>query len=153
MSAAVRYSAGRASTALSPRPSSRPALVFRRRRATCPPAAPCLEWWPCLDAPASRGVAQPGSASHWGCGGRWFESSRPDHSTESQLTSMPNPPILISLVQAAPAGQPRGTTALLVGILPWLLIFAIFYMLMIRPQQRRVKEHQNAIAAVKKGDE
>src|SRR5690242_4270896 len=26
-----------------------------------------------------RGVAQPGSASHWGCGGRWFESSRPDH--------------------------------------------------------------------------
>ena len=25
-----------------------------------------------------RGVAQPGSASHWGCGGRRFESSRPD---------------------------------------------------------------------------
>ena len=29
----------------------------------------------------------------------------------------------------------------------------IFYVLMIRPQQRRVKEHQAAIAAVKKGDE
>jgi preprotein translocase subunit YajC len=66
---------------------------------------------------------------------------------------MSSPPILMSLVQAAPAGQPSGTTGLLVGILPWLLIFAIFYMLMIRPQQRRVKEHQNAIAAVKKGDE
>ena len=39
------------------------------------------------------------------------------------------------------------------GILPWLLIFVIFYVLMIRPQQRRVKEHQAAIAAVKKGDE
>ena len=25
-----------------------------------------------------RGVAQPGSASHWGCGGRRFESCRPD---------------------------------------------------------------------------
>ena len=25
-----------------------------------------------------RGVAQPGSAPHWGCGGRWFKSSRPD---------------------------------------------------------------------------
>ncbi len=25
-----------------------------------------------------RDVAQPGSASHWGCGGRRFESSRPD---------------------------------------------------------------------------
>ena len=41
----------------------------------------------------------------------------------------------------------------LIGIVPWLLIFVIFYMLMIRPQQRRVKEHQAAIAAVKKGDE
>ena len=26
-----------------------------------------------------RGVAQPGSAPHWGCGGRRFESGRPDH--------------------------------------------------------------------------
>jgi len=39
------------------------------------------------------------------------------------------------------------------GILPWLFIFVIFYVLMIRPQQRRVKQHQAAIAAVKKGDE
>ncbi len=28
--------------------------------------------------PSGRDVAQPGSASHWGCGGRRFESSRPD---------------------------------------------------------------------------
>ena len=27
----------------------------------------------------SRGVAQPGSAPQWGCGGRVFESLRPDH--------------------------------------------------------------------------
>ena len=39
-----------------------------------------------------------------------------------------------------------------VGILPWLLIFVIFYFLMIRPQQRRMKAHQAQIAAVKKGD-
>ena len=39
------------------------------------------------------------------------------------------------------------------GILPWLLIFVIFYLLMIRPQQQRMKEHQAAIAAVKKGDD
>ena len=39
------------------------------------------------------------------------------------------------------------------GIVPWLLIFVIFYVLMIRPQQRGVKEHQAAIAAIKKGDE
>ena len=58
----------------------------------------------------------------------------------------------MSMTQAAPAGQ-SGTAQLLMGILPWLLIFVIFYILMIRPQQRRVKEHQAAIAAVKKGDE
>ena len=57
------------------------------------------------------------------------------------------------LMQTAPAGQPSGTAGVLVGILPWLLIFVIFYVLMIRPQQRRVKEHQAAIASVKKGDE
>ena len=61
--------------------------------------------------------------------------------------------MLMTMVQAAPAGQPGGATSLLLGIAPWLLIFVIFYVLMIRPQQRRVKEHQDAIAAVKKGDE
>ena len=66
---------------------------------------------------------------------------------------MSSPPILMSMVQVAPAGQSNGTVQLLMGILPWLLIFVIFYILMIRPQQRRVKAHQNAIAAVKKGDE
>src|SRR5215471_2893991 len=60
---------------------------------------------------------------------------------------------MLMMMQAAPAGQAGGTTGILVGILPWLLIFAIFYILMIRPQQRRVKEHQDAIAAVKKGDD
>jgi preprotein translocase subunit YajC len=66
---------------------------------------------------------------------------------------MSEQPILMSMIQAAPAGQPSGAAGLLVGILPWLLIFAIFYILMIRPQQRRAKEHQTSIAAVKKGDE
>jgi preprotein translocase subunit YajC len=59
----------------------------------------------------------------------------------------------MSMVQAAPAGQSGGTSGLLIGILPWLAIFVIFYLLMIRPQQQRVKQHQAEIAAVKKGDE
>ena len=54
------------------------------------------------------------------------------------------------LMAAAPASD---TSAIFIGILPWLLIFVIFYLLMIRPQQKRMKEHQAAIAAVKKGDE
>ena len=65
---------------------------------------------------------------------------------------MSNTSILMAM-QAAPAGQASGTTQLLMGIAPWLLIFVVFYLLMIRPQQRRVKDHQAAINAVKKGDE
>ena len=60
---------------------------------------------------------------------------------------------MLMMMQAAPAGQASGTTGLLVGVLPWVLIFGIFYLLMIRPQQQRAKQHQAAINAVKKGDE
>ena len=42
---------------------------------------------------------------------------------------------------------------MLIGILPWLLIFVIFYVLLIRPQQRRAKELQNSISALKKNDQ
>ncbi len=59
---------------------------------------------------------------------------------------------MLMMMQAAPPGQ-SGTAGILIGILPWLAIFVIFYLLMIRPQQRRVKQHQASIAAVKKGDE
>ena len=46
-----------------------------------------------------------------------------------------------------------GGADFLIGMAPWILIFVIFYFLMIRPQQKRVKEHQANIASVKKGDE
>ena len=53
-----------------------------------------------------------------------------------------------------PRPRPRGGRAASSSrSLPLLLIFVIFYFLMIRPQQKRMKEHQATIAAVKKGDE
>lgn len=52
----------------------------------------------------------------------------------------------------ASAAAPSGSAAFFVQILPLLFIFIIFYFLMIRPQQRRMKQHQATIAAVKKGD-
>lgn len=64
---------------------------------------------------------------------------------------MINSPLV--LAAAAAPGAPAGAGSFLIGILPWLLIFVIFYFLMIRPQQQRVKQHQAMIAAVKKGDE
>jgi preprotein translocase subunit YajC len=65
---------------------------------------------------------------------------------------MSNLPMLM-MMQAAPAGDSGGAIAAFIQFFPFIAIFAIFYMLMIRPQQRRVKEHQSNIAAVKKGDE
>ena len=52
----------------------------------------------------------------------------------------------------AAAAQPSGTTAFLFNTFPLVLVFVIFYFLMIRPQTRRMKEHQAQIAAVRKGD-
>ena len=67
---------------------------------------------------------------------------------------MSSPPNLMSMVQAAPSGASASSGAqMLFSIAPWLAIFVIFYFLMIRPQQRQVKQHRERVAAVKKGDE
>jgi preprotein translocase subunit YajC len=60
---------------------------------------------------------------------------------------------LLLTTAAAAGANPNGASAILIGIAPWLLIFVIFYVLLIRPQQKRAKEHQAALAAIKKGDE
>ena len=36
---------------------------------------------------------------------------------------------------------------------PLILIFAIMYFLLIRPQQKKVKEHQAMVGAVRRGDQ
>jgi preprotein translocase subunit YajC len=42
--------------------------------------------------------------------------------------------------------------AVIMQFLPIVAIFILFYFLLIRPQQKRAKEHAAAIAAVKRGD-
>ena len=49
-------------------------------------------------------------------------------------------------------GEPSGAAAMINMVAPLLLIFVIFYFLMIRPQARRMKQHQAMLAAVKKND-
>ena len=39
------------------------------------------------------------------------------------------------------------------SIMPLVLMFVIFYFLLIRPQQKRAKEHSAMVAALAKGDE
>ncbi len=41
----------------------------------------------------------------------------------------------------------------LMQIVPFVLIFVIMYFLMIRPQQKRQKEHQEMIKNVRRGDQ
>lgn len=41
----------------------------------------------------------------------------------------------------------------LLGLLPLVIIFVLFYFLLIRPQQKRAKQHKQMTASVKKGDE
>ena len=36
---------------------------------------------------------------------------------------------------------------------PLILIFVIFYFFLIRPQQKKVKEHKSMVATLKRGDE
>ncbi len=48
------------------------------------------------------------------------------------------------------AGEQQGLLQLL---MPWILIFGVIYFIMIRPQQKRTKAHQEMVQALKKGDE
>jgi len=56
----------------------------------------------------------------------------------------------ISNAYAQAAGGSGGS---LLGFLPLVLMLVVFYFLMIRPQQKRMKEHTAMVGALKKGDE
>ncbi len=45
-----------------------------------------------------------------------------------------------------------GGSDLMVSILPFVLIFVIMYFLILRPQQKRAKEHREMVAAIRRGD-
>jgi preprotein translocase subunit YajC len=49
-------------------------------------------------------------------------------------------------------GGPSGNGNMLVQFLPLILIVVIMYFLILRPQQRKVKAHQEMIKALRRGD-
>ena len=51
----------------------------------------------------------------------------------------------------AQAGAEQGGS--LFSLLPLVVIFILFYFLLIRPQQKRAKQHKEMVAAIKKGEE
>ncbi len=48
--------------------------------------------------------------------------------------------------------QPQAQGSLLTSLLPLIVLFAIFYFLIIRPQQKQAKEHKLMLENLKKGD-
>lgn len=53
---------------------------------------------------------------------------------------------------AASGGAAGGATAFLIQLFPFAIVLVIFYMLMIRPQQRQAKAHRAMVAGVKPRD-
>jgi len=56
----------------------------------------------------------------------------------------------IAWAQAAPG---LGGAGGMLGFLPLVLVFVIFYFLLIRPQQKKAKDHQEMLSRLKKNDE
>ncbi len=51
-----------------------------------------------------------------------------------------------------PGGQAGGGQSAFMNLVPLIFMFAIFYFLLIRPQQKKAKEHRALLDALKKGD-
>jgi preprotein translocase subunit YajC len=52
----------------------------------------------------------------------------------------------------AQVASPFGGDNMLVSLLPFILIFVIMYFLILRPQQKRTKQHQEMVKNVRRGD-
>jgi len=51
-----------------------------------------------------------------------------------------------------PGGQGAGGQSAFMNLVPLIFMFAIFYFLLIRPQQKKAKEHRSLLDSLKKGD-
>jgi preprotein translocase subunit YajC len=51
-----------------------------------------------------------------------------------------------------PAYAQLGGNDMIMSLLPFILIFVIMYFLILRPQQRRVKQHAEMVNALRRGD-
>lgn len=60
----------------------------------------------------------------------------------------------LAYAMGAPGGGGgAGGASSLMSFLPIVLIFVVFYFLLIRPQQKRAKEHRNLLSNLKEGDQ
>jgi len=57
-----------------------------------------------------------------------------------------------AFAQGSLFGGAGGDGGMLMSLLPFALIFVIMYFLILRPQQKRVKQHQEMVKNVRRGD-
>jgi preprotein translocase subunit YajC len=57
-----------------------------------------------------------------------------------------------AFAQGSMFGGAGGDGGMLMSLLPFVLIFVIMYFLILRPQQKRVKQHAEMVKNVRKGD-
>lgn len=60
-------------------------------------------------------------------------------------------PVALAFADDAAQAAPGGLSGLM-SIAPLVILFVIFYFLLIRPQQKRAKEHKQMLSSVQKGD-
>jgi preprotein translocase subunit YajC len=95
-----------------------------------------------IDFVESMGIVRPASYTAWR-GWAFFGACLAPLSMESRLFITP------AFAQGAPAA---GGTDMILQFVPFILIFVIMWFLIIRPQQKRVKTHQEMIKNVRRGD-
>lgn len=61
--------------------------------------------------------------------------------------------LLVSTAYAQSTAPAGGQPSAIEMFAPFIFIFAIFYVLIIRPQSKRQKEHQKFLSELKRGDE
>ena len=60
--------------------------------------------------------------------------------------------MFVSTAYAQTAAPAAGGADMIVQFLPLILIFVVFYFLLIRPQQKKMKEHKSMLEAIRRGD-
>ncbi len=56
-------------------------------------------------------------------------------------------------ISSAYAQEAASQSGGLISFLPLIVIFALFYFMLIRPQMKRAKEHRQLVSGLQKGDE
>lgn len=60
--------------------------------------------------------------------------------------------MFVSTAYAQTAAPAAGGADMIVQFLPLILIFVVFYFLLIRPQQKKMKEHKGMLESIRRGD-